>query len=173
MKKYLLALAFLFSTTTAQAGVYVSGGIGWSFENDSKTIMNQNAVRLKYDNASLISAAVGYAFPAIFRVEVEGLYNKSDVKNFNGHMTTGAVFANAYARIPLIGVYAGAGAGYATVKSKKTPVYQGMLGVEYGLGMINLGVEYKHVQTSKDVKKFDEKSELRSDSLLVKVRFEF
>ena len=171
MKKYLLALAFLFLTSTAQAGVYVSGGLGWSFNNDSKTT-NQNAVRLKYDNASLVSAAVGYAFP-IVRFEIEGLYNKSDLKNFDGHMTTGAAFANAYARIPLIGLYVGAGAGYARVKSENTPVYQGMLGVEYGLGVINLGVEYKHVQTSKDIKKFNEKSELRSDSLMAKVRFEF
>ena len=170
MKKYLLAMFFLFSTSTAQAGMYISGGIGWSFNNDSVTV-DQN-VRLNYDNAALISAAVGYAFP-IVRFEVEGLYNKSDMKNTDRHMTTGAAFVNAYARIPLIGVYAGAGAGYASVRNEKTPVYQGMLGVEYGLGMINAGMEYRHVQSSRDVKKFNEKSELRSDSLMVKLRFEF
>ena len=170
MKKYLLALAFLFLTSTAQAGVYVSGGLGWTFNNDSKTT-GQNT-RLKYDNASLISAAVGYAFP-IVRVELEGLYNKSDMKNEDRHMTTGAAFANAYARIPLIGLYVGAGAGYASVKNEKTPVYQGMLGVEYGLGIINAGIEYRHVQSSRDIKKFNEKSELRSDSLMAKLRFEF
>ena len=170
MKKYLLALAFLFLTSAAQAGMYVSGGIGWSFNNDSKTI-EQNT-RFRYDNSSLISAAVGYAFP-IVRVELEGLYNKSDMKNADRHMTTKAAFVNAYARIPLIGVYAGAGAGYASLKNKTTPVYQGMLGVEYGLSIVNLGLEYRHTQSSKDVKKFNEKSDLRNDALLLKLRLEF
>jgi len=170
MKKYLLALAFLLLTSTAQAGMYVSGGIGWNFNNDSKTTV-QN-IRFKYDDSALLSAAVGYAFPVV-RVELEGLYNKSKMKNVDDHMTTGAAFINAYARIPVIGLYAGAGAGYAAVKNKKTPVYQGMLGVEYGLGFVNLGAEYRHTQSSKDVKKFNEKSELRNDALLLKMRFEF
>ncbi|MBR4126961.1 outer membrane beta-barrel protein [bacterium] len=171
MKKFLLASAFLFLTSTAQAGMYVSGGIGWNFKNDSKTTDLQN-ISFKYDDSALLSAAVGYAFPVV-RVELEGLYNKSDMKNVDSHMTTGAAFINAYARIPVVGIYAGAGAGYASVKSKKTPVYQGMLGVEYGLGFVNLGVEYRHIQSSKDIKKFNEKSELRNDALLLKMRFEF
>ena len=88
-------------------------------------------------------------------------------------MTTSAAFINAYARIPFIGLYAGAGAGYAYIKNEKTPVYQGMLGVEYGLGIINLGAEYRHTQSSKDIKKFNETSELRDDAVMLKVRFEF
>ena len=170
MKKILLALAFLFLTSTAQAGMYVSGGLGWNFNNDSTTTI-RNA-DFKYDNSSLLSAAVGYAFP-IVRFEIEGLHNRTKMKHAGNHMATDAIFVNAFARIPLIGIYAGAGTGYASVKSKTTPVYQGMLGVEYGIGIINLGLEYKHVQSSKDVKKFNEKSDLRTDAVMLKVRFEF
>ena len=170
MKKYFLALAFLFLTSTAQAGMYISGGLGWTIHNDSTTVSPNT--RLKYDNSSLYSAAIGYAFP-IVRVEAEGLYNKSDTKNANRHMTTNAAFINAYARIPLLGFYVGAGAGYASVKNEKTPIYQGMLGVEYGLGMIYLSGEYRHTQSSKDIEKFNEKSEMRNDILMLKVRFEF
>ena len=170
MKKILLTLAFLFLTSTAQAGMYVSGGLGWNFNNDSKTtFLNAD---FKYDNSSLLSAAVGYALP-IVRFEIEGLHNRTKMKHADNHMATNAAFVNAFARIPVIGLYAGAGAGYASVRSKTTPVYQGMLGVEYGIGIINLGLEYKHIQSSKDIKKFNEKSDLRTDAVMLKVRFEF
>ena len=170
MKKILLALSLMFLTSTAQAGMYISGGFGRNFNNDSKTIFQNDA--FKYENANMVSAAVGYAFP-IVRVEIEGLRNSPKMKKDTTHLQTKAAFVNAYARIPLIGVYAGAGAGYASVKNKTTPVYQGMLGVEYGIGLINLGVEYKHVQSSKDIKKFNEKSDLRTDAVLLKLRLEF
>lgn len=170
MKKIFLILAFLLLTSTAQAGMYVSGGFGWSYNNDSKTTFGN--ADFKYDNSSLLSASVGYAFP-IVRVEIEGLHNRTKMKKADSHMTTDAAFVNAFARIPVIGLYAGAGAGYASVKSKTTPVYQGMLGVEYGIGIINLGLEYKHIQSSKDIKKFNEKSDLRTDAVLLKIRLEF
>jgi len=170
MKKIFLILAFLLLTSTAQAGMYVSGGFGWSYNNDSKTTFGN--ADFKYDNSSLLSASVGYAFP-IVRVEIEGLHNRTKMKKADRHMTTDAAFVNAFARIPVIGLYAGAGAGYASVKSKTTPVYQGMLGVEYGIGIINLGLEYKHIQSSKDIKKFNEKSDLRTDTVLLKIRLEF
>ncbi len=170
MKKYLSVLIILFLTSTAQAGVYVSGGggVGWGF--NSKTT-DQN-IKLKYDNSSVATAAIGYAFPVV-RIEAEGLHNKSDMKNADRQMKANIGFINAYARIPVLGVYAGAGVGYGSVNHKKTSVYQGMLGLEYGIGIIRFGAEYRHFQSSKDIKGFNETSELRIDALLLKLRLEF
>ncbi|MBR1777244.1 MAG: hypothetical protein IJ752_01495 [Alphaproteobacteria bacterium] len=173
MKKYLFTFIFLLFSSAAQAGMYLSGGIGLDFHNDSKTVY-QNA-RYKYDTAAFYSGAIGYALPVIpVRVELEGIYNKSNLKNTNnGHMETYGALANAYVRIPLLGLYAGAGGGYVSVRHKTTSVYQGMFGVEYGLFGLNFGIEYKHTQSSKDVKRFAEESSLRADVLLLKLRFEF
>lgn len=172
MKKWLLATTFMFLTSAAQAGVYVSGAIGYQFNNASKTTF-QN-VKYKYDDAAMLTGAVGYAFPIVpLRVEVESLYTKSDAKDRQGHMTSYGLMANAYFRIPLVGLYAGAGAGYASVKNEKTPLYQGMLGLEYGLFGLNVGLEYRHMQTSSDIKKFNEESSLRNDLVMLKLRYEF
>ena len=170
MKKYFLVFIFLLLTSTAQAGVYISGGsgVGWGF--NSKTA-DQNR-ELKYDNSSVSSVAIGYAFPVV-RFEAEGLRNKTNMKRTDRHMTANMAFVNAYARIPVLGLYAGAGVGYGSVKHKKSTVYQGMLGLEYGIGMVHLGAEYRHFQNSKHIKTFNEISELRIDALLLKMRLEF
>ena len=178
MKKWLLATALFFLTSAAQAGMYVSGSIGYQFNNASKTNfmdpMTMQNVKYKYDNAAMVTGAVGYAFPIMpFRVEIESLYTKSEVKEKQGHMTSYGLMAYAYFRVPLIGLYAGAGAGYASVKDERTPLYQGMLGVEYGLFGLNIGVEYRHMQSTKDVKKFMEESSLRNDLIMLKARYEF
>ena len=174
MKKYLLLLAFLLSASTAQAGMYISGGIGESVDNNSKTTRqdqnrNDNA---RYDNASMVAAAIGLATP-VARLEVEGLYNKSDMKNGARHLTTGAAFVNAYAQIPVVGVYAGAGMGFAFVKNERAAVYQEIFGFEYGMEVIFLDMEYKHIQTRKDVKEFNGRSGLSIDSFMMKLRIEF
>ena len=173
MKKHLFFLFVLFLSSTAQAGVYISGGTGWNFHNDSKTDLRN--VKYEYSSSSILSAAVGYAFPAVpLRAEIEGLYNKSKMREgMDIHMPTRAALANLYVRVPIIGLYAGAGAGYASVRREKTPVYQGMLGVEYGFFGLNLGLEYRHLQSSKDIKKFQEKSSVRMDAFMMKLRFEF
>lgn len=170
MKKYLLAFVLLCLTSTAQAGVYVSGGGGVGFGFTSKTA--DRNTELKYDNSSVSTVAAGYAFPVV-RFEVEGLHNKSNMKNKDRSMTANLVFANAYARIPFIGLYAGAGVGYGSVKHKKTTVYQGMLGLEYGVSIIHLGMEYRHFQSSKKIKQSNEISDLSIDALLLKLRLEF
>ena len=173
MKKIFLALALVFFSSVARAGVYVSGGMGWNFHNDSKTEIGN--IRYKYDSSSLLTAAVGYAFPVVpVRAEIEGVYNKSKMKDVTDvHMPTRAALVNLYVRVPVAGLYAGAGAGYASVRSKTSPVYQGMLGVEYGLFGLNLGLEYRHLQASKDMKKFQEESLMRLDAFMLKLRFEF
>ena len=170
VKKYFLALTFLFLTSVAQAGVYVSGGGGIGFGFSSKTA-DQNT-ELKYDNSSVSTAAVGYAFPIVC-FEVEGVHNKSNMKNTNRSMTANLVFANTYARIPFIGLYAGAGVGYGSVRHKSTTAYQGMLGLEYGIGMVHLGMEYRHFQSSKKIREANEISDLSIDALLLKLRLEF
>ncbi|MBO4521303.1 MAG: hypothetical protein J5787_08875 [Alphaproteobacteria bacterium] len=173
MKKYLLALVcFLFASATAQAGIYLSGGIGLNFHNDSKTTYQD--IRYKYKPSTLLSGAVGYAFPVVpVRLEIEGLYSKSRMKDINDHMITGGAAANVYAQIPLLGLYVGAGGGYASVRKKSTPVYQGMIGVEFGLFGVNLGIEGRHLQSSKNIKKFQEESSFRADMMLLKLRLEF
>ena len=134
----------------------------------------RNGIKNSYDNSAFYSGAVGYALPVLpLRAEIEGLYSKSNIKDAPGHMTVYGVLANAYARIPVLGLYAGAGAGYASVKNKTTPVYQGIAGLEYGLFGINLGIEYRHLQAGKDIKSFNEKSRFRTDVLMLKARFEF
>ena len=178
MKKWFLAIALLFVTSAAHAGMYVSGSLGYQIHNDSKTnALNPTTfqnVKYKYDDAAMVTGAIGYAFPVVpFRVEVESLYTKSDAKDVKGHMTSYGLMGNAYFRIPLVGLYVGAGAGYASVKNEKTPLYQGMLGLEYGLFGLNVGLEYRHMQTSSDIKKFNEESSLRNDLVMLKLRYEF
>ena len=98
---------------------------------------------------------------------------KNKMKESSNHMTVGGSLANVYAHVPLLGLYVGAGGGCASVRNKSTPVYQGMLGLEYGLFGLNLGIEYRHLQSAKEIKKFQEESTLRIDAFLLKLRFEF
>lgn len=92
------AVLILFSSA-AQAGMYVSAGIGLNL-NDSKT--TRNGIKNSYDNSAFYSGAVGYALPVLpLRAEIEGLYSKSNIKDAPGHMTVYGVLANAYARIPV------------------------------------------------------------------------
>ncbi len=171
MKKLIITAAFFLFSFTAQAGVYVSAGIGLNI-NDSKT--TRNGIKNDYDNSAFYSGALGYALPILpLRAELEGFYSKSNVKEASGHMTAYGALANAYARIPVLGFYVGAGAGYASVRNKTTPVYQGIAGFEYALFGLNLGIEYRHLQSSKNIKKVGEKSRFRTDALMLKARFEF
>lgn len=171
MKKLIFTAVFVSFSFAAQAGMYVSAGIGLNI-NDSKT--TRDGVKNDYDNSAFYSGAVGYALPVLpLRAEIEGIYSKSNIKDAPGHMTAYGVLANAYARIPVLGFYAGAGAGYASIRNKTAPVYQGIAGLEYGLFGLNLGIEYRHLQSGKDIKKFNEKSRFRTDVLMLKARFEF
>lgn len=171
MKKLIFTAVFILLSSAAQAGMYVSAGIGLNI-NDSKT--TQNGIKNDYDNSAFYSGALGYALPVLpLRAEIEGLYSKSKIKDAPGHMTVYGVLANAYARIPVLGLYVGAGGGYASVKNKTTPVYQGIAGLEYGLFGLNLGIEYRHLQSGKDIKDLNEKSRFRTDVLMLKARFEF
>ena len=173
MKKVISAIILLTFSSTAQAGMYVSAGLGLNV-NDSQTI--ENGIKSDYDNSAFYTGAVGYALPVLpVRAEIEGFYNKSKMEEdaTGGHMTSYGALVNVYGRIPVIGLYAGAGAGYASVKSKNTPVYQGMIGVEYGLFGLNLGIEYRHLQSSQDIDNFNEKSRFKTDVVMLKARFEF
>lgn len=173
MKKVLAALSVLaLSATTAQAGVYVSGGYGYiSNSSDVKTAITKQ----EFKNTNLYSAAVGYDFPvAPLRAELEAFYTRASAKRQNDdHMKTYGAMLNAYARVPVIGIYGGAGIGYGSVFEKKTSLAQGMLGVEYGFSVINVGVEYRHTQSIGSPKRKNADIDYKTDALMLKVRLGF
>ena len=198
MKKFLLAtIAVLFSASAARADFYLSAGAGLNInDSDLKTFTDKDELKNRYDNSPMYSLALGYDIPVIpVRVEIEGFRTQSDVNApvkwgdtwllRNETMTVNAAMANAYVRVPLFGLYAGVGAWYGKVKGEKTPMYQGMIGLEYGLPVVplHLAIEYRHIQAADD---FDEiksyrslhdftrsSSKFKADVLMAKVRFDF
>ncbi len=199
MKKIFLAavVAVLFSATAARADFYLSAGVGLNInDSDLKTFTDSDELKSRYDNSPTYSLALGYDIPVIpVRVEIEGFRTQSDVNApvkwgnswlmKNETMTVNAAMANAYVRIPVFGLYAGVGAGYGKVEDEKTPLYQGMIGLEYGLPVVPLhvGIEYRHIQAVNDfdeIKAFDSirdftrsSSKFRADVLMAKIRFDF
>lgn len=169
----LLTVPFCLPAADAKAGAYVSAGLGVNV-NNSRTEYDSGR-KDKYDNAAFYTAAVGYDVPVLpVRAEIEGLYSRSDLQESSlDKMTTYGGAANVYVKIPLAGLYAGAGAGYASVRHEHAPFYQGMIGVEYGLFGLNLGLEARHVQTGGAIKGDREKTYFRSDVLMLKARYEF
>ena len=157
----LLTVPFCLSAADAKAGAYVSAGLG----------VNVNNSRTEYDSGRKDR----YDVPVLpVRAEIEGLYSRSDLQESSlDKMTTYGGAANVYVKIPLAGLYAGAGAGYASVRHEHAPFYQGMIGVEYGLFGLNLGLEARHVQTGGAIKGDREKTYFRSDVLMLKARYEF
>lgn len=174
MKKVLLtAFSLIFFASSAHAGMYISGGAGINFSDSKKEVIN-TGISNSYKNSPIYSAAVGYELPVLpFRAEIEGIYTKSSVKNVPGHMTTYGLLANAIARVPVLGLYGGVGAGYASIKNETKPVYQFLAGFEYGIFGLNLGLEYKHLQASSKIKDFNQESKFRTDAVMLKVRFGF
>lgn len=199
MKKILLAtVSLLFTVSAAQAeGFYISAGTGININGSSaKTLTGNGEIKNRYDNSPIYNVALGYDLPFLpLRIEAEGLRTTADVKtpiNVGGTwlqgketMTVNALMANAYVRIPLIGLYAGAGIGYGKVKGEKTPLYQGMVGVEYPIFVLplHIGVEYRHTRSAKDFNEitsfnsFDDftsaKSTFKADAIMVKARIDF
>lgn len=169
----LLTVPFCLSAVAADAGTYVSAGLGVNV-NNSRTEYDSGR-KDKYDNAAFYTAAVGYDVPVLpVRAEIEGLYSRSDLQeSARGKMTTYGTAANVYVKIPVVGLYAGAGAGYASIRHEHAPFYQGMIGVEYGLFGLNLGLEARHIQSDGAIKSERERTFFRSDVLMLKARYEF
>ncbi len=165
-----LFLCLCFFSTFAKADIYLSGGFGKNFNENTAIKSTQT---FTYDNEAFYSGAVGYAFPLIpVRAEIEGLYSKEDSKTTSESMNIYSLLANGYVRIPLVGLYAGGGLGYASIDNKKTPVYQGMFGVEYGLLGANVALEYRHFESTKELSTF-RGNPYEADIIMVKFRYEF
>lgn len=174
MKKTLLmAMTLIFFGTSAHAGMYVSGGLGFNFSDSKKEVIS-TGISNSYKNSPIYSASVGYDFPVVpLRAEIEGIYTKSKIKHMDGHMTTYGLIANAIARVPVIGLYGGVGYGYTSIKNDTKPVYQFLGGFEYGLFGIHVGIEYKHLQASSKIKDWNQESKFRTDAVMLKARIGF
>lgn len=199
MKKLWLAAvaALLFSASAARADFYLSAGAGLNINgSDLKTFTDKDELKSRYDDSPIYSLALGYDIPVIpVRVEIEGFRTESDVSApvkinnqwmlVNDTMTVNAAMANAYVRVPIFGLYAGVGVGYGKVEGQKTSLYQGMIGLEYGLPVVPLhfAIEYRHIQAVDDfdeLKQFDNihdftksSSKFKADVLMAKIRFDF
>ncbi len=199
MKKFLFAAAavLFFSASAARADFYISGGLGINVNDSSvKTLFDGGEIKDRYENSPVYALALGYDLPFLpLRFELEGLRTSSDVKtpvNVGGlwmskteTMTVNAAMANAYVRIPFVGLYAGVGAGYGKVMGETTPLYQGMIGVEYPILILPLhvGLEYRHIQAVNDFKEITSfnsindftsaKSKFKADAVMIKARIDF
>ena len=162
MKKVLTALAVLtLSTTAAQAGSYISAGYGYiSNSSDIKTAITKQ----KYKDTNLYTAAFGHDFAVLpLRAELEA----------DNHMKAYGAMLNGYARVPLIGLYGGAGIGYGSVFNKSTPLAQGMVGLEYGFAVVNVGLEYRHTKSVGSAKRKNADIDYKTDAVMLKLRLGF
>lgn len=172
MKKVLTALAVLtLSTTAAHAGVYVSAGYGYvSNSSDVKTAV----AKQKFKDTNIVSGAVGYDFPVVpVRAELEGFYTRAAAKGADDRMKAYGAMLNGYARVPLIGLYGGAGIGYGSVFHKSTPLAQGMIGLEYGFAVVNVGLEYRHTWSTGSAKRRNADIDYKTDAVMLKLRLGF
>ncbi len=158
MKKILLGLMILCATVSANAGVYVQGGMGIGIDSDRS-----------------ISAAVGYEFDFLVkpRAEIEYLYTRA---HYDGHKSDlNAAFANAYLTIPfvpLVDPYVGAGIGRARLNHDDSAVAQGIAGLEFELPVLplSIGAEYRYLKLfdkTNSSKKYDD------NLFLVKLKYAF
>lgn len=199
MKKLFLAavVAALSFASPVRADFYLSAGVGLNInDSDLKTFTDSGELKDRYDNSPTYSLAIGYDIPVVpLRFEIEGFRTQSEVNApvkwgnswmlKNETMTVNAAMANAYVRVPVFGLYAGVGAGYGKVEDEKTQLYQGMIGLEYGLPVVPLhfAIEYRHIQAVDDfdeIKAFDSirdftksSSKFKADVLMAKIRFDF
>ena len=191
MKKLLSGLiVILFSATAANAsGFYISGGIGMNYNSgDVKNVVNGAGTNVKesYKAAPIYGLGLGYDLPVLpFRGEIEYVRATNDINrtlasllnpNFSPKdITLEAVTANIYARVPIFGVYAGIGGGQGRLRGKTIPVYQGMVGIEFGVPVLpmHIGFEYRRVQAGQDAKTLNSKYEFKSNSVMLRARIGF
>ena len=172
MKKVLTALTVLaLSTTAAHAGSYISAGYGYiSNSSDVKTAI----IKQKFKDTNLYSAAFGHDFAVVpLRAELEAFYSRAAAKRADDHMKAYGAMVNGYARVPVIGLYGGAGIGYGSVFNKSTPLAQGMVGLEYGFAVVNVGLEYRHTKSVGSAKRKNADIDYKTDAVMLKVRLGF
>lgn len=170
-------VSLLFLSASAHAGLYLSGGLGASF-NDGSVITK--GLRTSYDNSPAYSLAVGYELPLLLtdvRAEAEYLRIHPD-KKAGGHMSMDALMVNGYANVPLVPFvdpYVGLGLGVTRFEHENAPAWQGILGVEYDLTVlpVTVGGEYRYFKVTEDGGSRGETAKFHSNILMLKFKYEF
>ena len=180
MKIKTLIYAFLgvLLACSAQAGLYVSGGVGIA-KNTGSTV--KNITKGDYQTSAVYSAAVGYDLPFIdiIRVEGEYLHNRAKIRKGLGYINMDTLTANAYIDIPfilpLLTPYIGGGIGYGRLENDNVMPMQLMLGMDAEIFVIPVvgSLEYRYMQTNRPAKSANEKNKFYNHILMAKVRYEF